>query len=150
MGPEGSADSSTVRCIMLSKAFWRCAVVGARAYLPSCPSSVGFSPLALSRVRCAATVSGKGTKSVELADFLAEIGVPDKDVVRIAGSSNLQKYRVSTLRTNYTGLVATLGAEGALGGILKSYGLLTSPPDTTSSAYAAWMDILGADRAAAA
>merc|ERR1712166_459377 len=86
----GSADSSTVRCIMLSKAFRRCAVVGARAYVPSCPSSVGFSPLALSRVRCAATVSGKDTKSVELADFLAEIGVPDKDVVRMAGIARLQ------------------------------------------------------------
>merc|ERR1712166_1091463 len=114
------------------------------------PSSLGFSPLALSRVRCAATVRGKGTKSVELADFFTEIGVPDKDVVRMAGTAQLRKHRVSTLRTNYSGLVAVLGAEGALGGILKTYGLLKAPPDTISGAHAAWMDILGADGAAAA
>merc|ERR1712166_505695 len=114
------------------------------------PSSLGFSPLVLSAVRSAGTVSRTGTKSVELADFFTEIGMPDKDVVRMADIAKLQKYRVSTIRTNYTGLVSTLGAEGALGGILKSYGLLTSPSDTTFGSHAAWVDILGADGAAAA
>ena len=39
-----------------------------------------------------------------------------------------------------------LGAEGAMRGITKSFGLLKSPSDTTSGAHAAWVDILGADR----
>ena len=112
------------------------------------PLSVGSSPLALSAVFGAGTARGKCTKSVELAHFLAEIGVPGKDVVRMAGIAQLQNRSVSTIRTNYSGLVATLGAEGALGGILKSYGVLLAPSDTTSSAHAAWVDILGADAAA--
>ena len=114
------------------------------------PLSVGLSPLASSTVRCAGTVSGNGTKSVELADFWAEIGVPDKNVVRMAGKAHLRKNRVSTLRDSYSGLVAILDAEGTLGGILKTYTLLASPSDTTSGAHAAWVDILGADGAAVA
>ena len=70
------------------------------------------------------------------ADFLGEIGVPDTAAVQMAGIAHLQKSRVSTLRTNYTGLVATLGSEDALRGILKSYVLLQSPPDTTAGANA--------------
>ena len=127
----------------------RCGSASKRVCAPSCPL-VGFSPLVLSRVRCAGTVSGKGTKSVELADFLAEIGVHNKDVVRMTDIAILRKSRVSTIRHNYSGLVATLGAEGALGGILRSYSLLTSPPDTTSGAHAVWVSILGADGAAEA
>ena len=68
------------------------------------------------RVGGEGTKSGKGTKSVDLADFLTEIGVPDKDVVRMFGNAHLQKYRVSTLRDNYSGLVATLGADGGCAG----------------------------------
>ena len=127
----------------------RCGYAGKMVWAPSCPL-VGFSPLVLSRVRFAGTVSGKGTKSVELADFFSEIGVPDKDMAKMAGNSTLQKSSISTIRNNYTGLVAILGSESALGGILKTCSLLMSPPDTTSGAHAAWLDILGADGAAAA
>merc|ERR1712086_365418 len=127
----------------------RCGFVGARGCAPSCPS-LGFSPLALSTVRCAATASGKGTQSVELADFFTEIGMTDNLATKMAGRPVLQNHSVPTLRDNYSGLVATLGTEGALRGILKSYSLLMSPPDTISGAHEAWVDILGADGAAAA
>ena len=48
---------------MFGITFRRCGFVGARACAPSFPV-VGFSPLVLSTVRCAGTVSGKGTKSL--------------------------------------------------------------------------------------
>merc|ERR1712086_1128787 len=138
------------RCIMFGIVSRRCTFASRRVWATP-PLSLGFSPLALSAVFGAGkTARGKCTKSVELADFFTEIGMPDKDVVRMADIAHLQKYRVSTIRDNYSGLVATLGAEGALGGILKSYSLLQSPSDTTSSAHAAWVGILGADGAAAA
>merc|ERR1712166_1087392 len=137
------------RCIMFGIVSRRCASASRRVWATP-PLSVGSFPLALSAVFGAGTVRGKCTKSIELADFLAEIGVPDKDVVRMAGIAHLQKSRVSTIRDNYSGLVATLGAEGALGGIVKSYALLESPPDTVSGAHAAWVGILGADGAMAA
>jgi len=127
----------------------RCASASRRVWATP-PLSVGSFPLALSAVFGAGTARGKSTKSVELADFLAEIGVPEQTAAKMAGIAQLQKYRVSTIRTNYTGLVATLGTEGALGGILKSYSLLMSPPDTISGAHEAWVTILGADGAAAA
>merc|ERR1712166_909029 len=100
----------------------RCAFVTRRVWATP-PLSVGSSPLALSAVFGAGkTARGKSTKSVELADFLGEIGVPDKDVVRMTGIKTLlQNSRVSTLRTNYSGLVAPLGAESALGGILQTH-----------------------------
>merc|ERR1712166_1412466 len=137
------------RCIMFGIVSRRCASASRRVWATP-PLSVGSFPLALSAVFGAGTVRGKCTKSVELADFLAEIGVPDKDVVRMADSAVLHKSRVSTIRTNYTGLVATLGAEGALRGILQVSGLLRYSSDTTSDAHAAWVGILGADGAAAA
>ena len=144
-------DKKAARRIMFGIALRRCGLVGARACAPSFPS-VGSSPLVLSRLRCAGTVSGRQEheKSVELADFFTEIGVPNKDVVRMAGIASLQQYRVPTLRDNYSGLVAILGAESALGGIVKSYVLLTSPSDTTAGAHVVLVDILGADGAAAA
>ena len=56
----------------------RCASTSRRVWATP-PLSVGFSPLALSAVFGAGqTARGKCTKSVELADFLAVIGVPDK------------------------------------------------------------------------
>merc|ERR1712086_950706 len=138
------------RCIMFGIVSRRCTFASRRVWATP-PSSVGSSPLALSAVFGAGkTARGKCTKSVELADFFADIGVPDKDVVRMAGTAHLQKSSVSIIRTNYSGLVATLGAEGALAGILKSYSLLETPPDTISGAHAAWVRILGADGAAAA
>merc|ERR1712086_998917 len=138
------------RCIMFGIVSRRCTFASRRVWANP-PLSVGSSPLALSAVFGAGkTARGKCTKSVELADLFAEIGVPDKDMVRMAGIAHLQKSSVSIIRTNYTGLVATLGAEGALGGILKSYSLLETPPDTISGAHDAWVDILGADGAAAA
>merc|ERR1712166_833501 len=146
---EECADIGGSLCIMFGIVSRRCAFASRRVWATP-PLSVGFSPLVLSAVFGAGTARGKCTKSVELADFLADIGVPDKDVVRMADIAKLQKSRVPTLRDNYTGLVATLGAEGALGGILKAYSLLQSPSDTTSSAHAAWVGILGADGAAAA
>ena len=79
--------------------------------------------LVLSTVRSAGTMSGK---CVELADFFTELRVPDKVAVKMA-SRRSSRHRVSTLRANYTGLVATLGSEGALRGILKSHGLLKAP-----------------------
>jgi len=132
---------------MFGAAFRRCAF--ARACAPSA-APVGFSPLALSTVRCAGTVSGKGTRSTELAGFLTEIGVPDKVAVQMAGRALLQKSSISTIRTNYDGLVATLGAEDALEAICKGPSLLLSPPETTSGALTACADILGADGATAA
>ena len=81
---------------------------------------------------------------------MADINVPGKDVVRMAGIATLQKYRVSTLRTNYSGLVATLGAEGALEAILKSFALLRSPAETIKGAHEALVGVLGADGAAVA
>ena len=83
---------------------------------------------------------------------MAEINVPDKYVVRMAGITTLLKSRISTLRDNYNRLVATLGAEGALGGILKIYTLLQSASDTTvtAGAHAAWAGVLGAGGAAEA
>merc|ERR1712166_974675 len=132
---EECADIGGSLCIMFGIVSRGCTFASRRVWATP-PLSVGFSPLALSAVFGAGkTARGKCTKSVELADFLAEIGVPDKDVVRMADIAHLQKYRVSTIRTNYSGLVATLGAEGALGGILKSYALLLSPSDTTSGAH---------------
>merc|ERR1712166_1493478 len=130
------------RCIMFGIVSRKCAFATRRIWATP-PLSVGSSPLALSAVFGAGTARGKCTKSVELADFLAEVGVTDKVATKLAGSTVLQKYRISTIRDNYSGLVATLGAEGALGGIVKSYALLQSPSDTTSSAHAAWVGILG-------
>ena len=130
--------------MLLGAAFRRCALIGVRACPPSA-ASVHFSPLALSKVRSVGTVSGK---SIELADFLTELGVTEKTATKMAGSRTLQKSRVSTLRANYNGLVAILGSEGALEAICKSYNILTSPPATTSAAHVAYVDILGADGAA--
>merc|ERR1712166_88444 len=137
------------RCIMFGIVSRGCASTSRRVWAAP-PLYVGSFPLALSAVFGAGTARGKSTKSVELADFLAEIGVPEKTAAKMAGIAQLQKYRVSTIRDNYSGLVATLGAEGALGGILKNYSLLKAPPDTTASAHSTWIDILGADGAAAA
>ena len=75
--------------------------------------------------------------------------MPDKAAYKMAGRTILQRSRVPTLRYNYTGLVAILGTEGALEGILKSYGVLLSPCATTSGALATRVDILGAGGVAA-
>ena len=106
---------------MFGIVFRGCAPASSRFWATS-PLSVGSSPLALSAVFGACqTARGQCTKCVDLADFLAEIGVPDKAAAKMAGRVHLRKSRVSTLRANYTGLVATLGSESALKGILKSY-----------------------------
>merc|ERR1712166_1436404 len=132
---EECADIGGSLCIMFGIVSRGCTFASRRVWATP-PLSVGFSPLALSAVFGAGkTARGKCTKSVELADFLAEIGVPDKDVVRIAGNATLQKSSVSTIRDNYSGLVVALGAEGALGGIVKSYSMLLAPSDTTLSAH---------------
>ena len=114
------------------------------------PLSVSSLPLASSAVRCASggTAGGKGTKSIELKRFLAEIKLPDKVAARIAGRAEIQKSSVSTLRTNYNGLVAILGAEGALDTISRNCGVLTSSPENVSATQKTLVEIMGADRAA--
>merc|ERR1712166_1151404 len=146
----GAANSHKATCAATANSaahhVRHCGFVGARVCAP--PSlPVEFSPLAFSTVRSAGTVSGK---SVELADFLAEIGVTGRAATQMTGRANLQQYRISTLRANYDGLVATLGAEGALQAIPKCYGLMETAPETTSGAHAACLAILGADDTAEA
>lgn len=133
---------------MFAVAFRCCRVIGGTACAPS-SLSIDFSQLAFSTVRCAGTVSGKG-KSVELADFLAEIGVTGRAATQMSGRANLQRYPISTLRANYGGLVATLGSEGALQAIPRCYGLMETSPETASGAHAAFRAILGADDTAEA
>ena len=113
------------------------------------PLSVSSLPLASSAVRCASgAAGGKGTKVIELKRFLAMIKVPDKVAARIAGRAEIQRISVSTLRTNYNGLVAILGAEGALDTISRNCGLLTSSPENVSTTRNILVEIMGADRAA--
>merc|ERR1712166_752035 len=149
----GAANSHKATCAATANSaahhVRHCGFVAARVYArPSL--SVEFSPLAFSTVRSAGTVSAQGTKRVELADFLAEIGVTGRAATQMTGRANLQQYRVSTLRANYDGLVAALGAEGALQAIPKCYGLMETAPETTSGAHAACLAILGADDTAEA
>lgn len=132
---------------MFGIVFRRCVFVDVRACAPSQSCSVGFSPL-LSVVRGAGTVSGKGTKSVDIAHFLAGRGMAEKAAIKIAGGAHLQKSSVSTIRTNYNGLVAILGSDSALEAIPRCHSLLETPPGTTSGAMEALEDILGADGAA--
>merc|ERR1712166_861471 len=125
----------------------RCAFVGVRACAPS-SWSVGFSPLALSTVRSAGTVSGEGTRgSIGIADFLIKAGMPEKAATQVA-CTRLQNRTLSDMRTNYDGLVAVLGTEGALQAIPRAYSLLETPPETTFGAHAALVELLGADGAA--
>merc|ERR1712166_90932 len=125
----------------------RCAFVGVRA-CPPASWSVGFSPLALSTVRSAGTVSGKGTRdSIGIADFLIEAGMPEKAATQVA-CTRLQNRTLSEMRTNYDGLVAVLGTEAALEAIPRTYSLLETPPETTFGAHAALVELLGADGAA--
>merc|ERR1712166_1116423 len=125
----------------------RCAFVGVRACAPA-SWSVGFSPLALSTVRCAGTVTRKGTRdSIGIADFLIKAGMPEKAATQVA-CTRLQNRTLSEMRTNYDGLVAVLGTEAALEAIPRTYSLLETPPETTFGAHAALVELLGADGAA--
>ena len=129
------------QCLCTSKRVWA-------APAPVCSSLLPAGQLAV--FGAGWTARGQCTKRTGLGDFLAEIGIPTNAATKMAGRANLQKSRVSTTRTNYNGLAATLGSEGALAAICRSSNLLKSPPETTSGAHAAYVDIHGADGAAQA
>ena len=97
-----------------------------------------------------ATHLPRATKIVELSGFLTNLGMAEKTAAKMAGRAHLQGRNISTLQTNYDGLVAILGAEGALEAVSKCYGLLETPPGTTSGAQTVYVDIMGAENAAEA